>query len=63
MTTRAGSRWSRSDIDANPATPNALNILSVPALIVFRDGKPVDRVVGYQPKKVLQGRIDAALAP
>ena len=33
-------------------------IRSIPTLIVFRDGEPVERLQGVQPK----GRIDAALA-
>ena len=34
------------DVDSNPATTVAYNVRSMPTLIVFRDGQPVDLKVG-----------------
>ena len=28
-------------------------VMSIPTLIVFKDGEPVDKVVGFQPKENL----------
>ena len=39
----------KMDIDANPQTPSQLGIMSVPTLIIFKDGRPADRTVGYRP--------------
>lgn len=36
------------DIDASPQTARALNVLSVPTLVVFRGGEPVAQVRGLQ---------------
>lgn len=41
------------DIDANPATAQAYQILSIPTMLVFQGGKPVKQVVGAQPKAKL----------
>jgi thioredoxin 1 len=38
----------KMDIDANPATPGRLGVMSIPTLIIFKDGQPADRTVGYR---------------
>ena len=38
------------DVDENPATAMAYGVMSIPTLILFKDGKPVERIVGLQPK-------------
>ena len=38
----------KMDIDANPQTPMQLGILSIPTLIIFKDGHPADRTIGYR---------------
>ena len=38
----------KMDIDANPQTPQQLGIMSIPTLIIFKDGRPADRTVGYR---------------
>ncbi len=53
----------KMDTDANPQTPMKLGIMGIPTLIVFKDGKEVDRQVGVprQPKEVLRSKLEAAL--
>ncbi len=41
------------DIDANPQTSQAYQILSIPTMLVFSGGKPVKQVVGAKPKAAL----------
>ncbi len=38
----------KMDIDANPQTSQQLGIMSIPTLIIFKDGRPADRTVGYR---------------
>ncbi len=38
----------KMDIDANPQTPMQLGILSIPTLIIFKGGRPADRMIGYR---------------
>ena len=49
------------DVDANPVTSSKFTVLSIPTLILFRGGKPAERIVGYKPKAHLRQRIDAVL--
>ena len=58
-----GIKVLKMDIDANPNTPVQLGIMSIPTLIVFKDGQPADRHVGYRPnlKADLRERLNALL--
>jgi|SRR5437660_4335582 thioredoxin 1 len=49
------------DVDSSPVISAQLGVMSIPTLILFRDGKPVQRMVGFQPKPSLKSKIDAAL--
>ena len=49
------------DVDANPTTASRFGVLSIPTLILFRGGRPAQRIVGYQPKANLRQKIDAVL--
>lgn len=50
------------DVDDAPAISSRYGISSIPALIIFRDGKPVKSFVGLQPKAVLTAALAAAAA-
>ncbi|MGZ4516888.1 MAG: thioredoxin [Mycobacteriaceae bacterium] len=43
----------KMDIDANPSIPRDYQIMSIPTLILFQDGKPVKQIVGAKPKAAL----------
>ncbi len=49
------------DVDSSPVISAQLGVMSIPTLILFRDGKAVQRMVGFQPKPSLKSKIDAAL--
>ena len=50
---------SKLDVDENPDTAQAFGVMSIPTLLVFKGGKPVDRIVGFQPKPQLKKRLEA----
>jgi len=50
------------DVDSAPNIAMKYGIRSIPALIFFKDGQPVDQIVGAVPKNVLKSKIDAVLA-
>jgi thioredoxin 1 len=47
--------------DENVQVAGQLGIMGIPTLILFKDGQEVDRVVGYAPRHVLEGKLNAAL--
>ena len=50
------------DIDANPVSPGQFGVMSIPTLLLFREGKAEKRLVGYQPKGKLKGEIEGILS-
>ncbi|MFN3241933.1 MAG: thioredoxin [Planctomycetota bacterium] len=49
------------DIDQNQELAGQLGVSSIPTLIVFRDGQPVDRLVGMQSADVVADKLDSWL--
>ncbi len=49
------------DVDANPETAGKFGVMSIPTLILFKDGSEAQRLVGYKPKSALKATLDAAL--
>lgn len=45
------------DIDENQDTAMAFGVMSIPTLLLFKNGEPVERIVGYQPKPQLMSRL------
>jgi thioredoxin 1 len=45
------------DVDANGNTAMKYGVMSIPTLILFKNGQPVERLVGYQPKERLLAKI------
>lgn len=48
----------KMNIDENPNTPSRYGVMSIPTLMIFKGGQPVDQMVGVQDKVVLQGKLD-----
>jgi thioredoxin 1 len=50
------------DVDNNPRTAMAYGVQSIPTLLVFKDGKPAERIVGAVPKKVIVDKLQSVMA-
>lgn len=50
------------DVDSNPGISMEFGIRSIPTLLIFKNGKVVDKIVGAVPKSVLKGKLEAAVA-
>src|SRR6187401_3686962 len=51
---KAGSLTiAKLDVDANPATARDFQVVSIPTMILFKDGEPVKRIVGAKGKAAL----------
>ena len=49
------------NVDENQGTPSQFGIMNIPTMIVFKNGKEADRIVGALSKSDLQKKIDKAL--
>jgi len=53
-TEKAGQlRVAKLDVDANPVTARDFQVVSIPTMILFKDGAPVKRIVGAKGKAAL----------
>ncbi len=56
---QAGSmKVMKLNVDENPATARAYGVMSIPTLLVFKDGEPAKRIVGAKPKQALLADLD-----
>jgi thioredoxin 1 len=45
------------DVDTNPRIATQYGVMNIPTLILFKDGQPVERLVGAMPKRTLLDKI------
>jgi thioredoxin 1 len=50
------------DVDDNPRTASAYGVQSIPTLLVFKDGKPAERIIGAVPKKVIVDKLQSVMS-
>jgi thioredoxin 1 len=50
------------DVDQNQQTAQKYRVMSIPTMIVFKNGQPHKNIVGFKPKAALKQELDAALA-
>ena len=55
-------RVAKLNVDENPATAARFNIRGIPALLVLKAGREIDRIVGVQPKAEIARRLERVLA-
>jgi len=52
----------KMDVDKNSATPSRYGIRGIPALLIFKDGKVAEQIVGFVPKDTIDKSISKVLA-
>ena len=50
------------NVDENQQTAARYDVMSIPTLILFKDGEPANKIIGALPKKRLVQEIEPALA-
>ena len=53
--------FAKLNVDQNPKIASKYGIMSIPTLLIFKEGKPISHIVGFRPKAELKRSLDAAL--
>lgn len=53
-------RVAKLNVDENPMVASRFQIASIPTMLIFKDGKLIDRLIGLQSKQVIAERLLAA---
>ncbi len=52
-------RVGKLDIDAYPTLPEAFDVWGFPTLILFKDGQPVERIVGFKRRDQIESKLSS----
>lgn len=52
----------KMEVDSNEVTPGKYQIMSVPTLMVFKNGESIKQMVGVQSKEDIKSALDEAMA-
>ena len=55
-------RFAKLNVDDNPTTASRFGVRSIPTLLVLKDGREIDRIVGVQPKSEIARRLQRVAA-
>ena len=53
-------RIAKLNVDENPQISSRFQIASIPTMLIFKDGKLIDRLIGVQPKQTIAERLRLA---
>ena len=51
--------FGKLNVDENPETTERYGVMAIPTLLVMKEGKEVDRVVGVLPKNQLEAKVNS----
>lgn len=51
------ARVAKLNVDDNPVTASKYGILSIPTMMIFKDGKVVDQMIGAAPRQVIENKL------
>lgn len=51
------AKFTKVDVDANQALASKYQVSSIPTLMIFKNGAPVDTLVGFMPKDALKAAV------
>ncbi len=54
--------FTKVNVDQNPKTASGYSIMSIPTLLLFKDGKPIKQMVGLRSREEFKKTLDALLA-
>ncbi|MGL5085633.1 MAG: thioredoxin [Clostridium sp.] len=55
------AKITKVDVDENQALAAKYQVSSIPTLIIFKNGEPVETLVGFMPKEALKAKLNSHL--
>jgi len=52
----------KRDVDENPSTASTYQVRGIPTLLIFKDGRLAERIVGAVPKQVIVDKLQSFVA-
>lgn len=49
------------NVDENPIIAGRYKVMSIPTILIFKNGKIIDQMIGVQPKEILAKRLESAI--
>jgi len=53
--------FAKVNVDENGSLASKYGIAAIPTMLIFKDGQPVQQIIGYKPKKELKKILDGLL--
>jgi len=53
--------FARVNVEDNSSLATKYGVAAIPTMLIFKDGQPVQQIVGYRPKKELKKMLDGFL--
>src|SRR6267378_5543160 len=53
--------FGKLNVDENPLTSSEFQVQSIPTLLIFRDGEPVEGIIGAAPRHQIESKLKAQL--
>jgi thioredoxin 1 len=54
-------KFGKINTDENPKTAEKFEIRSIPNILVFKDGRVVEQIIGFYPEEALRAKFEAIL--
>jgi len=55
-------KFGKLNTDENQKTARDFQIMAIPTLLIFKDGKEVDRIIGFKPKEQLEEQLNSLIS-
>lgn len=55
-------KFGKVNVDEQPTLAGRFGVMSIPTMVIFKNGEPAHRIVGMAPKRTLQQQLDAHIS-
>jgi len=55
-------KFAKLNTDENQKTARDFQIMAIPTLLIFKDGKEIERIIGFKPKDQLEEQLNSIIS-